>query len=66
MIYLEETSQAIQTMLVMIIYHPSDPCICVITPLRMYFACTRCRHGDDKALFISSLSQFLEEQLAKV
>ena len=30
MIYLEETSQAIQTMLVMIIYHPSDPCICVM------------------------------------
>ena len=37
--------------------------ICVITTPRMYLACTRCKHGDHKALFINALSQFLEEQL---
>ena len=25
--------------------YPSDPCICVITTLRMCLACTRCKHG---------------------
>ena len=37
----------------------------VVTTLIMYLACTKCKHGDNKALLISSLSQFLEEQLAK-
>ena len=36
-----------------------------MTNTRMYLACTRCKRGDAKALFISSLiSQFLVEQLA--
>ena len=50
-------------MLVKFTSYPFDIRICVITTLRMYLACTRCKHGDNKALFISSFSQFLEEQL---
>ena len=52
-------------MLVKFTSHPSDLRLCVITTLIMYLACTKCKHGDNKALFISALSQFLEEQLAK-
>ena len=66
-IYLEETSQIVQTgvnpMVVTFTSHPFDLRICVITTLRMYLACTRCEHGDNKALFISALRQFLEEQV---
>ena len=36
-----------------------------MTNTRMYLACTRCKRGDNGALFIRSLSQFLEVQLAK-
>ena len=42
--------------------YPSDPGICVITTLRMYLSCSRYKRGDNKALFIGSLSQFLEKQ----
>jgi len=49
-------------MLVKFTSYPSDPRICVITTLRMYLACTRYKRGDNKALFIGSLSQLLEEQ----
>ena len=52
-------------MLVKFTSYSSDLHICVITTLIMYLACTKCKHGDDKALFISALSQFLKEQLAK-
>ena len=52
-------------MLVKFISYPSALRICVITTLIMYLACTKCKYGDNKALFISALSQFLEEQLAK-
>ena len=52
-------------MLVKLISYPSDLRICVITTLIMYLACAKSKHGDNKALFISALSQFLEEQLAK-
>ena len=45
--------------------YPSDPRICVIITLRMHLACTRFKRGDNEALFISSLGQFLKEQLAK-
>ena len=40
----------------------SDLHICVVTTLIMYLACTKYIHGDNKALFFSALSQFLEEQ----
>ena len=36
-----------------------------MTTTRMYLACTSCKRGDNGALFIRSLSQFLEVQLAK-
>ena len=49
-------------MLVKFTSYPSDLHICVITSLIMYLACTKCKHVDNKALFISALSQFLEEQ----
>ena len=52
-------------MLVKFTSYPSDPHICVITTLRMYLAHTRYKCGDNKALFIGLLSQFLEEQLGK-
>ena len=52
-------------MLVQFTSYPSDPGICVITILGMHFSCRRYKGGHNKALFIGSLSQFLEEQLAK-
>ena len=52
-------------MLVKFTSYPSNLRICVITTLIMYLACTKCKNGDNKALFISALSQLLEEQLAK-
>ena len=52
-------------MLVKFASYPSDLRICVITTLIMYLACTKCKHGGNKTLLISSLSQFLEKQLAK-
>ena len=48
-------------MLVKFASYPSDLRICTITTLIMYLAYTKYKHGDNKALFISSLSQFLEE-----
>ena len=46
-------------------YPAYNPRIFVITPLKMYLACTRCKRGENKASLSNWLSQFLEEQLAK-
>ena len=51
-------------MLVKFTSYPFDLRICVITTLIIYLACLKCKHGDNKALLISALSQSLEEQLA--
>ena len=62
---LKQSKPGVKLMLVKFTSYPSDLRICVITTVRMYLACTRCKRGNNKALFISSLNQFLEEQLAK-
>ena len=64
---LEQSKPGVKLTLVKLTAYPSDLRICVIATLRMYLACTRCKCGDNKALllFISSSSQFLEEQLTK-
>ena len=60
---LKQSKPGVKQMVVKFTSCPFDLCICVITTPRMYLACTRCKHDDNKALFISSLSQFLEDQL---
>ena len=42
-------------MVVKFTLYSSDPRICVITTLRIYVACTRCKRGVNKALFISPI-----------
>ena len=62
---LTKTKPGVKLMLVKFTSYPSDRHICVIITQIMYPACIRCKHGDNKTLFISSLSQFLKEQVAK-
>ena len=61
--HLKQSKPGVKPMLVKFTSYPFDLRICVITTLRMYPACTICKPDDNKALFISALSQFLEEQL---
>lgn len=54
-------------MVVQFTSYPADPHICVVTTLKMYLACLRCKRGDYKQLFISYLklsSHCLEVLLA--
>ena len=51
-------------MLVNFTSYPFNPRIYVITALRMHFACTRYKCGDNKAFFIGSLNQFSKGILA--
>ena len=60
---LKQSRAGVKPKLVKFTSYPFGFLICVITTLWMYLACTRCKHGENKALFITSLSQFLEEQL---
>lgn len=45
-------------MVVQFTSYPADPHICVVTTLKMYLACLRCKRGDYKQLFISYLKPF--------
>ena len=53
---LKQSKPEVKPMLVKFTSQPLDLRICVITTLKIYLACTGCKHGDNKALFFHSVS----------
>ena len=50
---LKQSKPGVRPMVVQFTSYPADPHICVVTTLKMYLACLRCKRGDYKQLFIS-------------
>ena len=55
---IKQSKPGIKPLVIKFTSYPADPCICVVTAVKAYLACTQSKQGDSKQLFISYLKPF--------